>query len=324
MMIAATNDDVAPPHHFDISMPEEDDLLPVEEESVEEEEIPPPLSFEEASNGLASVWRTRNEGLRKEFLQHMEPTLLHVIMDAEEFHEFAVMNLVALSLDVSLVSGLDLLEDRVFLGPATTANRLEEHDLESAVSLFSHIYSRLYADPKKKKRRVPLSRAYPLLVAVVAQAIANCSNDNSSWNQVMETTKLWLKDSFHMTGDVVDAGLALFGLLRLKKRLYLEGLTSATLLQTLAAGGARYVRSFLRYGPVSIDLCAAFHQFCSLACTCSSILTQLNTNFGTNLWFTKVYFVHACGGRSFGMRQKCYRRSVRRNCTTVGRFSPNE
>lgn len=229
MMIAANSDNVAPPHQFD----EE------EAEFTEEEEIPEPLSFEEASSGLASVWRSRNEESRAEFLQRMEPTLLRVIMDTEEFHEFAVMNLVAVSLNVSLVSGLDFLEDGVFLGPAGT-NRLEEHDLESAVRLFSHIVGRLYADPKKKKRRVPSSRAYPLLVAVVAQAI--CSNDhNSSWNQVMETTKLWLKNSFHMTGDVVDAGLTLFGVLRLKKNMYLEGLTSATLLQTLAAGGARYV-----------------------------------------------------------------------------------
>jgi hypothetical protein len=247
MMIAANNDDVAPPHHFDDAENEDDpvpeEAEPLEDDGEEEEEEEPAtlLSFDDASNSLASLWRTRNEGLRDDFLRDMAPTLLHVILDAVEFHEFSVMNLVALSLDVSLVSGLALLEDGVFLGPTTT-NCLEENDLESAVSLFSHIHSRLYADTLKKKRRLPQSRGYPLLVAVVAQVIANSSQ--SSWKQVTETTKQWLKASFHMTGDVVDAGLALFGLLRLKKRMHLEGLTSATLLQTLADGGARYVQSF--------------------------------------------------------------------------------
>lgn len=209
-----------------------------DDDDAEEEQV---LSVEDALHRVETLFTTKHDFLKEDFLQRMEPTIRYALgrVDDDEteyvFQSLAMMNLAAHlcgSHQYScFVDGLTVLGG-VFL--SDTEEELPEDDLESTLSVLHHLQNRLYPPvhciPHRRFYQMN-RRADPLLVALVAHVVAQSAVD---WDEVASTTKHFIQSSTHMDANSVRVGLAIYGLQRLKRRQRMEGLTMQLVLEKLS------------------------------------------------------------------------------------------
>jgi hypothetical protein len=214
------------------------DLEDFDGDDVEEGEV---LSMEDALHRLETLFTAKHDFLKEDFLQRMQPTIRYAlgqVNDAETEYMFQCLAMMNLAAHLSgrhmysgFVDGLKLLGS-VFL--TDTEEELPEDDLESTLSVFHHLQSRLYPPVHNSpyRRFYQMNRRTdPLLVALVAHVVAQTAVD---WNEVVSSTKHFIHASTHMVADTVRVGLAIYGLQLLKRRQHVVGLTMHLVLESLS------------------------------------------------------------------------------------------
>jgi hypothetical protein len=211
-----------------------------DDEIEEQEEEVGSLSVEDALHRLEALYKARHEFLREDLLARMEPTIRCALGRVEDdetefvFHTLAMINLAAhlcgRRVYENVVDALKFLS-----GPflTDTNEELPEDDLESALSLLDHLQNRLYppvpvANLHSRRSFHMNTRTFPFLVAVVAHVVAQTALD---WDEVVSMTKHFVQSSFYMDPCIVQVGLALYGLGRLKAGRVLKGLTIQLILE---------------------------------------------------------------------------------------------
>jgi hypothetical protein len=198
------------------------------------------LSMEDALHRLETLYKARHEFLREDLLTRMEPTIRCALGRVEDDEtEFVFQTLAMINLAAHLcgrrvyehvVDALNLLGG-AFL--TDTNEELPEDDLESTLSLLDHLQHRLYPplpvlNSHSRRSFHMNTRTFPFLVAVVAHIVSQTAAD---WDEIVSTTNNFIQSSFYMDPYIVQVGLALFGLQRLKAAKVIKGLTIQMILE---------------------------------------------------------------------------------------------